>query len=193
MTTLEMFRKMHGPGRSCQPSSQVVLKRYQSKLPAELIEEWRNNGWCCYAEGQLWLVNPETYVDVVREWLPDWCGHDVEEPIVFARGAFGDVLVSHDGSVGHLNVHYGRYIDIGAEVDVFLGYLLDKGYISSALDGSLALKAIKKFGALSSDEMFTFEPALALGGEFKLEYVKKLKLFPQLSFLAQLFDEITIE
>jgi hypothetical protein len=39
--------------------------------------------------------------------------------------------------------------------------------------------------------MFTFEPALALGGARKLEYVAKVKMMPQLSFLSQLFDEVT--
>jgi hypothetical protein len=34
--------------------------------------------------------------------------------------------------------------------------------------------------------MFTFEPALALGGAEEIKYVKKVKMLPQLSLLAQL-------
>ena len=41
--------------------------------------------------------------------------------------------------------------------------------------------------------MFSFEPALAFGGKHELKYVVKVKLFPQLAILAQLFDEISIE
>jgi hypothetical protein len=51
---------------------------------------------------------------------------------------------------------------------------------------ALAAKAVKKLGPLAADEMFTFEPALALGGAERLKYIVKAKLMPQLSFLAQL-------
>jgi hypothetical protein len=57
----------------------------------------------------------------------------------------------------------------------------------------LTEKAAEKLGALSSAEMFTFEPALALGGAPELEYVKKVSMFPQLSFLAQLHGKVTDE
>ena len=45
--------------------------------------------------------------------------------------------------------------------------------LEKALDGKLALKAMKKLGPLAPDEMYTFEPALALGGKPVLKYMKK--------------------
>lgn len=193
MSSLKRFRKKHGPETYCQSSNENSLRKYQDRLPVELLNEWRDRGWCGYAMGQIWLVDPDNYLDVVKEWLPDWCEGEDRPPIVFARSAFGDLLISHEKSVGQLNVHYGRYIDIGDEVDDFLEYSLDKSYVSDALDGTLALKAMKKLGPLAPDEMFTFVPALALGGSYDLQYVQKVKMFPQLSILVQLFNEIIIE
>jgi hypothetical protein len=193
MSPIEKFRKLHGPKANCEKCSPSVLKKYADKISSGVLDEWRENGWCSYAQGQIWLVDPDAYAQIIEDWLPDWSSQNGDRPIVFARSALGDLLVSRGGEVGHLNVHYGRYVQIGDEADVFLGYTLDKNYLADAMDGKLALQAIKKFGPLASDEMFTFEPALALGGAPELKYMKKVKLFPQLSILVQLFDEVTIE
>lgn len=167
------------------------MEKYRGRLPDGLVDEWTTNGWCRYANDVFWFVNPDLYVDVVSQWLPEWAAEDAA--VVFARSPFGDLLVSHDGKPGQLNVHYGRYVEIGGRLDVFLGYVLDSGYVDHAMDGELARQAVGKLGALEDDEMFTFEPALALGGAHELGYVQKVKLFPQLSLLAQLFDSISIE
>jgi hypothetical protein len=61
------------------------------------------------------------------------------------------------------------------------------------MDGALAAKAKAKLGELSPDEMFMFEPALALGGAPELKYVRKAKTLPHLSLLSQLHDTVTNE
>jgi len=45
-------------------------------------------------------------------------------------------------------------------------------------------QTIKKFGPLEEDEMFTFEPALFLGGEQTLKTVNKVNFFIQSDILA---------
>jgi len=194
MSRIERFRKLHGPGEACEQAHPSVLERYRHKLPEDFLSEWEHSGWCAYARGRIWTVNPDLFIDTIREWLPDWCLGEDNQPIVFARGPFGDLLVYYNGEVGQLNVHYGRYIVVNPTgLDLFLGFSLTEKYIDNALDGKLALGAIKKLGPLAFDEMFTFEPALALGGATKLKYVKKVKMLPQLNILAQLFDEVTVE
>jgi len=47
-------------------------------------------------------------------------------------------------------------------------------------------RAVKKYGELNKNEMFGFEPALILGGEAKLENVRKLPIISHLQFLASL-------
>lgn len=188
---LEKLNKGYGDPECYGHPSEKLLKMYSGKVPETLIEEWRERGWCCFAQGVLWTVNPDEYAEVITEFLPD--SHESgRTTVVFARSAFGDLLIGRDGRAMDLSVHYGRCVDLAWEVDRFLRRL-DRGYVSKALDGRLAMVAIKQFGPLSPDEMFTFEPALALGGAAEMKYVKKVKMFPQLSFLAQLFERITIE
>ena len=192
MSLLVNFRKWHGPGVQFEEASAEMLEKYQDVLPDALLDEWKNYGWCSYAKGMLWLVNPDHYVDCLKAWLPDWSVGD-QPPAVFARGPFGDLLVSYRGEVGQLNVHHGRYIEIGDDAEMFLEFSLDKGYLKDALAAGLAKRASKKLGAAESDEMYTFAPALALGGKYSLPFVRKEKLLPQLSMLSQLFDEVSIE
>jgi hypothetical protein len=88
-------------------------------------------------------------------------------------------------------------MDMQGDVTFFFDLTLPsdfaKEYWKDGLDGSMTRKATKKLGPLAPDEMFTWEPALALGGSRKPENLAKVKLSQQLSFLSQLFDEITID
>jgi len=192
MSSLVNFRQWHGPSDQCENATGEVIEKYKGVLPNALLDEWRDYGWCAYANGNLWLVNPDDYADALQEWLPDWC-HGEDLPVVFARGPFGELLVSYQDVVGQLNVHHGRYIEIGADVETFLEFSLDKGYVAEALVASLAKRVRKRIGALASDEMYTFVPALALGGTHSASSAEKVKILPQLSILSQLFDEVSIE
>jgi hypothetical protein len=178
----ENFHKIFGQGKCFARPSPQDLKRHK-KLDPELLEEWQQHGWCSYADGALWLVRPDEFTDCVREWFP----RQKKLPVVFGRAGFGDLLMLRGRSILHLHVHDGQYVDMGeAEFFLFLDAALDRDFVKVALDGKLTKDAVRKLGKLKPDEMFTFEPALALGGAPKLKNVAKVAMLPQLSFLAQI-------
>ena len=41
--------------RAVPPSS---IERYRGKLPDQLLNDWSEQGWCGYADGLFWIVNP---------------------------------------------------------------------------------------------------------------------------------------
>jgi hypothetical protein len=47
-------------------------------------------------------------------------------------------------------------------------------------------RAVKKLGIVGPDEIYAFEPALALGGSARLTSLMKVKLEEHLHFLAEL-------
>jgi hypothetical protein len=49
-------------------------------------------------------------------------------------------------------------------------------------------KALKKLGPLHPDEMYGFEPALAVGGTSKIENLVKVKMIEHLILLSQLTE-----
>ncbi|WP_279625511.1 T6SS immunity protein Tdi1 domain-containing protein [Xenorhabdus beddingii] len=48
--------------------------------------------------------------------------------------------------------------------------------------------AVEKYGPLNENEIFGFEPAIILGGEIKLENVRKLDMHIHLDILRQFAD-----
>ncbi|MFH4130425.1 T6SS immunity protein Tdi1 domain-containing protein, partial [Acinetobacter baumannii] len=46
-------------------------------------------------------------------------------------------------------------------------------------------RAVKKYGPLSSNEVFGFEPALALGGKSVLQNLKKLNIHVHMAILKE--------
>ncbi len=57
-------------------------------------------------------------------------------------------------------------------------------------DRDLYREAVEVLGTPTRDEMFTLEPALALGGDTTLEHVSRVKIKPALSILSQLYDKL---
>jgi len=45
------------------------IQRYRGKLPDQLLEYWREHGWCGYGDGIFWMVNPQDYDAIVESWL----------------------------------------------------------------------------------------------------------------------------
>src|SRR3954464_5908828 len=96
--------KAFGPAKECRPASSAALEKYASLLPQELLQHWRDVGWCAYGEGLIWVIDPDQLVDV----LDDWLGHG-HGAIPFCRSAFADVFVWHEDSVKSLTVQSGNF------------------------------------------------------------------------------------
>src|SRR4051794_4552839 len=148
---VEIFRKMHGPPRTYARPSEAFLKKHEKKVEAELLEEWRLNGWPSYADGVIWFVNPDDFAETVAEWLPKRSLQTV------MRTAFGDLVLVGEGHVFYLHVHYARLISVATVLNRYLDFSVDRKYVKGVMDGALAAKAKAKLGELSPDEMFMFE------------------------------------
>ena len=73
----------------------------------------------------------------------------------------------------------------------YLAYVVEQEDVDGFFFGDLYRSAVGGLGVPSDDEMFGFEPALALGGRAELECVKRLRMKPELSILAQLNGNLT--
>ena len=182
MTNFKEFKEKHGVPEKCCVVTSKSIEKYQGKLPDLLIEEWNEVGWCSYAEGLLWIVNPEDFQDVLKEWIIN-----SESSYVFARTSFGDMIVWDGKRVNYISVLYKNIFNLSESLRVlFEVTLCDQNYLEDVLDIELHEKAIKKLGRLEYDECYAFEPALALGGSGDIETVQKAKLREHLYFLSQL-------
>ncbi|WP_268947013.1 GAD-like domain-containing protein, partial [Pseudomonas syringae] len=64
-------------------------EKYRSILPEALLGYWRNEGWCSFADGLFWIVDPEPYKTTLDRWLQGSGLAEIDSYHVIARDAFG--------------------------------------------------------------------------------------------------------
>lgn len=176
------FEAEYGPPADCLRPSEEQLERYESSLPAALIQEWRDRGWCSWGNGLLWTVDPAQLADV----LDDWVGFENEPPIVFLRSAFGHLYFWCEGAVWSLEVHRGSLARVTENIAFMFTLLRDPEVKERILRASLYERALRRLGRPDRDECYAFEPALALGGSGAVETVRRVELREHLGLLAQI-------
>jgi hypothetical protein len=189
----EKFREAYGQGEQYRVFDLEEQNRLQSVVPDFLLELWKTDGWAGYRNGLLWTVDPQDFAPVVSAWkLP------VKPGLVVARTAFGLIymlkeFVTEQGvkgiSIVGLNPHTGDYTVVGPTARRFLTEsLAQPDYIKSVLWEPQAKRAAADVGPLAWDEMYGFEPALALGGSGKPETVRRYNVFNHHLLLSQLVE-----
>lgn len=181
-----------------------AFEKWQGKLPNQLLNYWKNEGWNAYANGLFWTVNPDDYEDLVDEWLEDSRLEEIDAFHAIARSAFGDLYLWGEktgssvticcsiNSIIALQKNLKRKID---DPDFYARTFFSNQEVSRCdlkdeLKSPLFDRALKKLGPLAPDEMYGFEPALVAGGKMLLENLHKVKLDQHLTILRQLAKPI---
>ena len=178
-----------------------VIERFRGRLPDRLLGYWQNEGWCGYADGRFWTVNPEDYEDLLDFWLEGSGLERVDRFHVVARTAFGKLYLCGEscGAAATISPHNNailalarelrpkspRELEVSAGVLFSMSSLSQGGYISD-LQGQMFEPALRTLGRLEPDEMYGFEPALVAGGTAVLANLRRVKLHPHLLILRQL-------
>ena len=84
------FLQRVAPGQQYAAADEEALAKYRGVLPDSLLDFWREEGWCSYAEGLFWTVNPDDYAWLVEGWIKPLEGMPDDCYFVIARTAFGD-------------------------------------------------------------------------------------------------------
>lgn len=185
--------------RSPVPAS--ALSAWKGKLPDQLLTYWKDEGWCGYANGRLWTVNPEDYEDLVDEWLEGSPLEQIDAFHVFARSAFGHLYLCGERT-GHsatvcctINAIMALPADLKPQSAADRDLSVRVFFSSSSLDDfdykdesglPLFERALALRGPLVPDEMYGFEPAIVAGGQWRLDQLRKVKLDQHLTLLRQL-------
>jgi hypothetical protein len=184
------FRDTYGRGTTyrARPGRAEPPRLDRSGISAGL---WEADGWASYRDGLLWFVDPHDFEPVVKAWnLPE-----AAPLITVARAAFGELYLlgsfpASDGtspdSVLALNPHIAQYSFVGPYAEEFLTSTIAWDRYIKTMHESDVRRARKDVGPLSWDEMYGYEPALALGGSGKPETVRRVNIFNHHLLLSQL-------
>lgn len=189
----EFFLEQMGPvvhKRHVPPSS---IERFRGKLPDQLLAYWEEHGWCGYADGLFWTVDPHEYEPVLEAWIGDTPFMEKDAYHIIARSAFGKLYFWGERTGDSLKVitpgaycfpRQSRFQNGRLEHGIRM-FFSKRDREENDMEG-LFSSARAKLGQLKHDEMYGFVPALALGGEPKLASLKKVKAVEHLVLLAQL-------
>jgi hypothetical protein len=194
-----LFLAKFGPAFDKRRVPPSTIDRYRGKLPDQLLAYWQEYGWCGYADGLFWTVNPQEYEPALEAWIGDTPFMEQDAYHVIARSAFGKLYLWGEETGETLTVFTPASIcfasspdddiDRDFEMRLFFGGLsLD----SNDVEGLFA-PALQKLGRLAHDDMYGFVPAPALGGTLTLAHLQKVKAVEHLAFIAQLAPLHVIE
>lgn len=175
------------------------IERWRGRLPDRLLQYWQDEGWCAYAKGLFWTVDPQVYEDTVDEWLDGSPLEQIDAYHVIARTAFGELYLCGEKSgcgahvAPHLNAIFARDVKPKAKATLekeqpwfFSDMTPGNCDIKDHEEQPLFNRALQTLGPLAADEMYGFEPALVAGGSKSLSHLRKVKILPHLSILRQM-------
>lgn len=172
---MKKFKEIFKIQEGATSVSDNIIDEYKEKVPNLLIDLWKSDGFGKYNNGLIEMVNPKDFEPVLWTWL----GREVENYVPFAISGFGELfyyrkLTETDEDVCMIDIQYRKIETIVWSLESFFeNFLTEEEDRKDWLREDLFNEAISKQGNLSINEVFTFTPALAIGGAEELQYLKK--------------------
>jgi len=195
------FLEKMGPSVDRRYVPPSTIDRYRGKLPDQLLTYWEEHGWCGYADGLFWTVDPQEYEPVLEAWIGDTPFMEQDAYHIIGRSAFGKLIFWGEKTGESLLIlpwdalafpsnGSAEYIAKGhanEAVSWFFAGLRRKDFdLDDDGQSPLFAPALKKLGRLKPDEVYGFVPAVALSGAATLANLQKVKAVEHLVILAQL-------
>ncbi|MFY0573878.1 GAD-like domain-containing protein [Cystobacter fuscus] len=114
----EIFVENFGEATHREAVPELSFEKFRGVLPQQLLSYWKEEGWCGYAKGLVWTVNPEKYSGLVKLWLADTPYEKLDAFHVIARSAFGDLYAWGERT--------NRYVVIGCPENALI--VMDKEF-----------------------------------------------------------------
>jgi len=191
-----------GPAIQSKAVPADKIARFRGKLPDKLLEYWQTYGWCGYAKGLFWTVDPDEWEPVLEAWIGDTPFMEQDEYYVIARNAFGELYLWGRESGASLKIRpcYAQLypnddregiLKHGADRRLETFFRIRKKSrmdFEDVNDEPLFERALSTLGSLDHSSIYGFVPALALGGLPKLENLQKVSAVEHLIILAGLTE-----
>ncbi|MCQ2253162.1 MAG: DUF1851 domain-containing protein [Bacteroidales bacterium] len=150
-----------------------TIQKYQNELPGDWITVWREYGFGSFFDGFFRVINPDEYMDVLKESY--YC-YEKSIPIIVT--AFGDLIVWEEGAAVILHYTTCNTNVLDVDFEIFFYKLEDVKYSiedfeEEGMPFGLYQKAVKKYGPLSYDECFGYKKPLKEGGKRTVSNIQK--------------------
>jgi hypothetical protein len=173
-----------GGAVSTRPVAPDELDRLRGVFPEEFVRMWSLAGFAEYAEGCFTLLDPEQVAPMVAGWPGLSPGN-----LPFARDGFGNLFLVVAGAVHRLDVHRNVLDLVTLDVPFFFDMkIFNPSFAADFLESGLHLRIRSRLGPTQRGEIFSFAPALAMGGTKNVKSARKVQFLEHLHMLAQLHE-----
>lgn len=177
----DAFHAVFSPTRYRELTDEATT-RLGARVPADLIDLLRTDGFAFYGPRLFWTVDDADVEAARQAWLPAF-----PQVSVLACGAFGQLFLWDGATVQVLLPHTAQVGLVAYTVTQLCNEgLTPAWYIEDGLQPASAAAAERAVGPLAPDEMYGYEPALALGGSGDLDTLRRYKLVEHHILLSQL-------
>jgi hypothetical protein len=162
---LHPFIKANPPHAGCTPATQELLDRYESRLPAAMLELWRKHGLGLYGHRQICLIDPDAWQATLDRWIVA-SPQDAVVRVPFAITPFGTLLfyrklTATDEDVATLNpLTRSTSILSWDVVDFFNSTLSDAASVDEFIRPDMLETARREAGPLAAGEVYYVDPVL---------------------------------
>ena len=179
---LKLFQKGFRAGVRYREYTKSDDKRLAGRIPEVMRMILQKDGSCSYREQIFWMCDPDHWAPAARAWFPK-----SQAPQVLGRSSFGELFVLDE--IFWLTLpHQSVIIKEVHDRNWFFGCTLTSKTFMLKTELGRHRATRKKAGLLEWDEMYTYVPALALGGSAKTSKVERVKAREQLVMLSQLAE-----
>jgi hypothetical protein len=189
MPVFPSFSERHPSFEKLGEVSQESMALFKANAAPELladmlIEFWQEYGEGRFSDGLLYVCDPIKKKFDLNFFFPN---QDVYPLVV---SSFGDIFFTNFKKIYSLSSTYGWFMRKAPTFEIlFESSLYREEYLDNVLDRQFHIECVEKLGPLEPDQIFGFEPAVALGGsDDNINYVKKFQMDAHLAFLAQLVE-----
>lgn len=175
-----LFELKFNKGTKYQDADPGLFKQW-FYLPPFYVDKISTEGLLEYNRGFWHLINPYTLTEEISDFL------DLNNVYPVVKNAFGCFIVFYNDGFYYLNLHVRNFGLLSNDLGIILNstlpddYALRDMFFMDYFEG-----ALMNLGQVNHDEIYAFNPALALGGELKAESLIKVKAKEHIAFLSQI-------
>ncbi|PGS20844.1 hypothetical protein COC55_26880 [Bacillus cereus] len=167
-----------------------TITKYKEYLPKELIEAWRIYGYGTFMDGYLKVINPDDFSSLVSDTYLRSKG-----TIPIFTTSLGDIILfekdeNQESYIVMINYRKGKTKVLASKFSLFIRFLEEEAFKQRALGWLPYPEAIKQYNEPEYEECFGYTPLLGLGGEEKVENLKKVKLKEHILIITEFMGSV---
>lgn len=174
---LKKYQKVLGPGTQYRALNGSELSDLQESVPPIMHGLLSDSGLCSYQKQKIWFCDPRDYTLVAERFT-----NIIPNGRVLARTAYGELFIWDGEAYWFVMVHEGTIMWLIGDDNWFFSYVIAQEEFTP---GSMR-NALKQAGELEWNEIYTYVPALALGGDRRDSKIERVKLNEGVAILAEL-------